>query len=421
MRILWLSMNSGLYHNINKPNSNYNGGGWISSLQKLIEINNENVLALAFITHIPLKKDIQNKTVYYPIYEKSCTKMQKLIKYYGGYKNISKNKYLKNINAIIEDFKPDIIHLFGLENPFVSVLEQHIVPVVVHLQGLLAPYDNAFFPVNFNKFSFLFPFSKREWIIRNGYIFAKNNIHVRGKRELSLFKRVEFVMGRTDWDYQVSQLLAPQSKYFHVDEVLREPFYKNAGKWRWSDTHELKIISTLSDTVYKGLDTILKTAQLIKTQCNISFKWIIVGLSPQTPIVGFFEKKSHIISKSVNVEYIGVLDANQLCHQLLSSHVYVHPSYIDNSPNSVCEAQLLGMPVIGTFVGGIPSLINNFENGILVPANAPYELAYLLKKLYLEKELAKKLGHEAYNTASKRHNKENILFDVMNVYKKILE
>lgn len=414
-------MNSGLYHNINKPNSNYNGGGWISSLQKLIEINNENVLALAFITHIPLKKDIQNKTVYYPIYEKSCTKMQKLIKYYGGYKNISKNKYLKNINAIIEDFKPDIIHLFGLENPFVSVLEQHIVPVVVHLQGLLAPYDNAFFPVNFNKFSFLFPFSKREWIIRNGYIFAKNNIHVRGKRELSLFKRVEFVMGRTDWDYQVSQLLAPQSKYFHVDEVLREPFYKNAGKWRWSDTHELKIISTLSDTVYKGLDTILKTAQLIKTQCNISFKWIIVGLSPQTPIVGFFEKKSHIISKSVNVEYIGVLDANQLCHQLLSSHVYVHPSYIDNSPNSVCEAQLLGMPVIGTFVGGIPSLINNFENGILVPANAPYELAYLLKKLYLEKELAKKLGHEAYNTASKRHNKENILFDVMNVYKKILE
>lgn len=145
MRILWLSMNSGLYHNINKPNSNYNGGGWISSLQKLIEINNENVLALAFITHIPLKKDIQNKTVYYPIYEKSCTKMQKLIKYYGGYKNISKNKYLKNINAIIEDFKPDIIHLFGLENPFVSVLEQHIVPVVVHLQGLLAPYDNAFF------------------------------------------------------------------------------------------------------------------------------------------------------------------------------------------------------------------------------------------------------------------------------------
>lgn len=420
MRILWLSMNSGLYH-INKPDSNYNGGGWISSLQKLIENNSENTLALAFITHIPLKKEIQNKTVYYPIYEKSSTKVQKLIEYYGGYKNINKNKYLEKINAIIEDFKPDIIHLFGLENPLVSVLEQHLVPVVVHLQGLLSPIDNAFLPVNFNKLSFLFPFSKREWIIRNGYIFAKNNIHVRGKRELSLFKKVESVMGRTNWDYQVSQLLAPQSKYFHVDEVLREPFYKNAGKWRWSDTHELKIISTLSDTVYKGLDTILKTAQLIKTQCNISFKWIIVGLSPQTPIVGFFEKKSHIISKSVNVEYIGVLDANQLCHQLLSSHVYVHPSYIDNSPNSVCEAQLLGMPVIGTFVGGIPSLINNFENGILVPANAPYELAYLLKKLYLEKELAKKLGHEAYNTASKRHNKENILFDVMNVYKKILE
>lgn len=420
MRILWLSMNSGLFQNINKPNAGYNGGGWISSLQKLVVSNPNNNLALAYITNEQLKKDQQNNTIYYPIFEPSKTSIKKLKEYYGGYKKITPNKYLDQIEKIIQDFNPHIIHLFGMENPMATILGHTNIPVVVHLQGLLGPYDNAFFPVNFNKTSFLIPFSIREWLFRNGYIFAKNSIHIRGEKELSMFKKVDYAMGRTTWDYQISQLLSPQSKYFHVDEVLRDVFYENAGKWRYPKVQKLKIISTLSNTVYKGLDTILKAANLLKTQSNIPFKWNIVGINPQDEIIRFFERKLRISGKNINIEYVGVLNASELCSELLNNHIYVHPSYIDNSPNSLCEAQLLGMPVIGTYVGGIPSLINNNENGVLVPANAPYELAYLLKKLYMEKDLATKLGNGAYKTASKRHNKEKILFDLINVYKEII-
>lgn len=421
MRILWLSVNKGMYHNPKATNSDYNGGGWIPSLQKLVIYSKETILGLAYITNAQKNKEVQDNTIYYPIYENPKNSWQKINGYYGGYKKIDSHKYLNQIQQIIEDFHPDIIHLFGLENPLATILGNTMIPIVVHLQGLLKPYDNAFFPVGFNKSSFLIPFSIREWIFRNGYIFAKDNIHVRGEKELSLFKKVDYAMGRTTWDYQVSQLLAPQSKYFHVDEVLRDVFYENAGKWRYSKVQELKIISTLSNTVYKGLDTILKTANLLKTQSNIPFTWKIVGINLQDQIVRFFERKLRISGKDVNIEYAGVMDACELCNELLNNHIYVHPSYIDNSPNSVCEAQLLGMPVIGTYVGGIPSLINNNEDGLLVPANAPYELAYLLKNLYLEQDLATKLGNGAYNTASKRHNKEKILYDLMSVYKNVIE
>lgn len=421
MRILWLSMNSGLYQDINKPNASYNGGGWISSLQKLVEAAEENVLALAFISHTPLKKIVQNRTVYYPIYEKASNKIQKIIQYHGGYKHINSKKYLSQINDVIEDFKPDIIHLFGLENQLSSVLEQHKVPVVVHLQGLLAPYDNAFFPVDFNKSSFLFPFTVREWIYRNGYIFAKNSIHVRGKREYDLFKKMRYAMGRTEWDYQISQLLSKDSLYFHVDEILRDPFYLNAGKWECPNTSEFKIVSTISNTIYKGLDLILKAACLLKKQTDINFKWQVIGISNQDAIVRFFERKLKINSSEVGVEYLGVLKENDLCDALLDSHMYVHPSYIDNSPNSLCEAQLLGMPVIGTFVGGIPSLINHNETGILVPANAPFELAYYLKTCYIEKENMKRMGRMAYLTACQRHNKNRVLRSLLDTYLNVLQ
>lgn len=423
MKILWLSVNKGLYQNPNEKQlqHGYNGGGWISSLQKLIIHTHDNTLALAYVTHTLMEKEIQDNTIYYPIYEAPKSSWQKMIEYYGGYKKIDHTKYLNQIEQIIQDFQPDIIHLFGLENPMANILGNTRVPVVVHLQGLLAPCDNAFFPVGFNKSSFLFPISIREWLLRNGYIFAKNSIHVRGKRESSLFKKVEYAMGRTEWDCQITKLLAPQSKYFHVDEVLREPFYENAGKWEYPDTRDFKIISTLSNTIYKGLDTILKTAKLLKTQSDIPFKWVIAGISPQDPIVRFFEQKLHITGKSINIEYIGIQNANQLCNELLNSHVYVHPSYIDNSPNSVCEAQLLGIPVIGTFVGGIPSLIKHKETGLLVPANAPFELTYLLKKCLTEKDFVNQLSKQGYKEAIQRHDKTKILKDLINAYQSIIK
>lgn len=420
MRILWLSVTPGLYQHPYLKSS-YNGGGWISSLQNVLITQEKITLALAFVTHIPLKEEKQNNTIYYPIFEPSKSSFQKLKEYYGGYKNAHTKKYINQIQKIIIDFKPDIIHLFGLENPLSCILGKTQVPIVVHLQGILSPYDNAFFPAGFNKFSFLFPFSFREWILRNGYIFAKNNIHVRGERELNLFHKIQYVMGRTHWDYQISHLFSPKSKYFHVDEVLRESFYENMGKWSFRPEKKLIIISTISNTIYKGLDTVLKTAKILKKQDRFSFKWQIVGIQKKDEIVHFFEHKFKINSEDINIEYLGVLNESDLCKKLLESHIYVHPSYIDNSPNSICEAQILGMPVIGTYVGGIPSLITNQENGVLIPANAPFELSYILEKCFKDINYMSNLGYKASAVAQKRHNKSHVLKDLLTTYSTIIK
>lgn len=420
MKILWLSANKGLYQDKQSSSDGYNGGGWISSLQKLLITSEEHTLALAFITSFSTQKEKQNKTTYYPIFTPPKNPLQKFKEYYGGYKKITNDQYNEQIKKIIHDFNPDIIHLFGLENPLACILGNTNIPIIVHIQGLLAPCDNAFFPVSFNKSSFLFPFSLKEWVFRNGYIFAKNNIHIRGKKEICLFKKTAYFMGRTKWDYQVSQFFSPQAQYFHVDEVLRDSFYENAGKWEYPQSKELKIISTLSNTIYKGLDTILKAAQLLKQEGNIPFKWQIVGISPEDSLITFFERKLKIISKNVNIEYIGILNAKELCNNLLKCHIYVHPSYIDNSPNSVCEAQLIGIPTIGTYVGGIPSLIENEENGLLIPSNAPFELAYLLKKCFSNKDFVINIGRKGYLTAAQRHNKTKILENLLNTYSCII-
>ena len=416
MRVLWISTTPGLYKS---GNSGYNGIGWIPSVQSLIQKEPGIELALAFLTS-DIKDKMQEKsgTYYYPIYHKPQSIFGKLRTYYGGYKRIDDNAFVPQIQKVISDFKPDVIHLFGMENPMATILRKTAIPIVVHLQGLLAPYDVAFFPVGLNKSSFLWPFSKEEWLLRNGSVYAKNSIHVKGIRERMLFKRVDYVMGRTDWDYEVSQLLAPHSRYFHVDEVIRPCFYERAGSWKVKARGKLVVISTISQTIYKGLDLILKTASLLEEETDIDFEWLVVGVSSGSNYVRFFEKNVGV--KTSKVRYLGVLNAEQLRDSLLESDVYVHPSYIDNSPNSVCEAQLLGMPVIATGVGGVPSLVTHKVTGLLVPANAPYELAYWIMHVTKEKAMAGEMGRKAANVAWKRHDRDVIVKQLLQTYNTIL-
>lgn len=84
----------------------------------------------------------------------------------------------------------------------------------------------------------------------------------------------------------------------------------------------------------------------------------------------------------MNVTLLGVLNAEQLKHELLNSTLYFHPSYIDNSPNSVCEAQMLGISCIGTNVGGVSSIIEDGKTGFLVPANDPIQATFLIKQIF---------------------------------------
>ena len=413
IRVLWLSTGAGMLHDTNS----YHGGGWVASLQQLVANDKSVSLAIAFLSDRAMDKLEQDGVVYYPIYKEKTTAIQKLRYYYGGYKKIDHSLYIERVKDVIDDFKPDVIHCFGMETPLASILGQTDIPVVVHLQGLLSSFSEAFFPPGINKFSFLWPVTIREYVLRNNFIFAYNSMCSRASYEKALFKKLHYCMGRTAWDKNVSRLLAPQSVYFHCDEVLRVPFYDHAGQWRLAEK-KLRVVSTISNTIYKGLDLILKTASNL-TNAGIDFVWNVIGIEAQCDLVRFFEHSLGIQSVKVNVHYMGVMQADEIVSALLQSSVYVHPSYIDNSPNSLCEAQILGLPVIGTYVGGIPSLIENRVTGILVPANGSYELAYLLQYIQGHPDFCRELSHNGFAVAMKRHNKEKILKELITVYNKL--
>lgn len=409
MRILWCTHTVIGY---NSSKSGYNGCGWISSLLHQLEKRSDIEIGIAFYTDKLEKAKHENNISFFPIYYKRAI-TDKIL----GKLNIRRfllkreKSNLNHLKQIIHSFKPDIIHVWGTETDMGLISNEFCIPpVIIHIQGLMAPYNNALLPPGFSKLDFIikdgFTFHK----IVNNYI-SFNYWKYKAERESRIMKHTKYYFGRTDWDKAISSLYSPNSQYFFCSEVLRESF-KLEYSWKNNDKSMCKIISTISPPLYKGMDLILKTAQVLKKNTKIDFVWNVIGLNS----CGYIEKKLHIKASEVNVYTIGIKGANELKELLETSSIYFHPSYIDNSPNSVCEAQVIGIPIIAVNVGGVSSLFPKDCINNLIPANDPYYAASCIKKLFLKSNI----DYTISNFAIQRHTPANIIESIIKTYKKIL-
>ena len=96
-----------------------------------------------------------------------------------------------------------------------------------------------------------------------------------------------------------------------------------------------------------------------------------------------------------NVIFPGRLSKKDIVEKSNEYYIFLNTSNIDNTPVSVIEAMALGLPVVSTNVGGIPSLIEDGVSGLLVPPNDPEAMAEACRKLILDPDLASKLTKNA--------------------------
>ena len=161
----------------------------------------------------------------------------------------------------------------------------------------------------------------------------------------------------------------------------------------------------------------LKIARILKEEFHLQFVWNVYGEVDYT----FAERITGIKHGDVNICLCGMVSAQQLHEVLCGTTLYVQPSYIENSPNSVCEAQISSVPVIATNVGGTSSLVKHGETGLLFPATDPYMGAYYVRELIEDLDKNRKMGKTAREEALSRHNRDKIITDLLNTYKTIIQ
>ena len=406
MKVLWFSINSSLY---DSPKGI--GQSWIAALEILMRTQPDIQLGIAFEYNDDTFKITRDNVTYYPIYA-SKTRYQNWLRRFN---KTEAELLIPKALEVINDFQPDIIHVFGSEWCWGLVQEYTDIPVIIHMQGSIPSYNNASLPPGYSEKD-LNPY--KWWQIRKN-MYRKLAIqfeHDRAIREERILRRCQYFMGRTCWDFAITKLYSPHSKYFECWEAIRNVFIDKTYSHNYNKSGKCILMSTLSKSNLKGHDTVLKTAKLLQSYTDIDFEWHIAGCFS----LPSYEKKEHIKASNVHIKYLGPLSMEELYNELKKCTLYIHPAYIDNSPNAVCEAMCMGVPIIATYVGGVPSLITHQESGILVPANDPFQMAFHIKDLFINNNKARQYGQNAQKIALKRHNPHNILENLKAIYTTII-
>lgn len=408
MKILWLEVTEPSTYVSRKAPI----GGWQDSLERIVRTIPEIELVIAFVSDNYYEVKKIDGVIYVPIHAKWSLKEKIFCKYWDVYVN----KVLPNVKLVVDEYKPDLIHVFGTEWPLGQIASYTDIPVVIHIMGAIVPYNNANYPPGYSYRNLqcaywwnpikLLKFWKGERNRKNREIW-----------ECCTWNVVENYMGRTQWDCSLSRMMHPGRKYFHVEEALRAVFLTGDYMWKLPNGQKLRLVSTGCGTFWKGPDMMLKVAQILMS-LGVDFEWNVVGYMDDT-IKSIVEKHEGIRYKDCNITILGFKQPDELVNILCNSALYVHTAYIENSPNSICEAQCLGIPIVSTNVGGIASLVRHNIDGVLVAANDPWQMADAIVELFKDKERMSRYSENSRSFAICRHNDEHIKEQLLFCYKSL--
>lgn len=334
--------------------------------------------------------------------------------------------------------QPDLVHIFGTEYQYntdlVHLCCQEGRKHVISLQGIMyqcaAHYDDGL-PQRFKRVN---PTIKlmRKLYYADSIALEKQRFTAQGQREKEALRVAEAVIGRTAWDKACALEVNPRLTYYHVGENLRDEFY-GEDRWRYDACTPHTIFVSQSFYPIKGFHMLLEAMpELIRRYPDL--KVFVGGQKPYTMhnrvldvvVDYFFEYQRYtkaLIRKyglQEHIHYTGSLNAKKMKEQFLSCNVFLSCSTIENSSNSVGEAMLLGVPVVASRVGGIGSMLNQGEDGILYDFYDREALIDGVSAVFDSPELAETMSAGAQAHARKTHDRAENTKTLLAAYRSIV-
>jgi len=394
-------------------------GGWLVSASKKLSEQEDVKLSILFPFkgHAKFDKLQGEKITYYACSDKYFKKRS--------------SDQQSILDILLNEINPDLVHIFGTELPHssevVNCCNKLGIKFVISIQGLvsvIAKHINADLPLQV-----IYGFTLRNLLLRDSVNGLKRIFYKRGKLEVNAIQNSKYIIGRTEWDKACTKQINPTIEYFKCNETLRESFYSH--KWSIDAIERNSIFLSQAQYSLKGLHKVLDAlpiilAQYPDTKVYVSGKDIFSSNTLKdkflrTYYAKFINKKINKLNLNDNVIFIGSLDEKAMCERYLKSHVFICPSSLENSPNSLGEAMLLGVPSIASYVGGTPDLLTHNVEGYLYHFDAEYMIAHYVLSIFSNDDNAKRLSNNAREKAAVTHNAWINQQNLNSIYQEISE
>lgn len=338
----------------------------------------------------------------------------KLSKFVAPFKIIYSSEARKKIGKVLDDFKPDVIHL--------NNINFQITPSII--------YEIRAWEKKNHRVKIVFTAHDYQWICPNHMLYIPNtgelcerckggkyiecakNGCIHGSKARSLIGSFEAYYYKCRKTYALVDTIICPSQFlydkFAKDEILRDKLVMMHNFL----TMDVTDVSTYAKSdepyvlyfgrfdVQKGMNTLLEACKRLP-----EIPFIFAGSGPMETEV----------NSVGNIKNIGFTRGDDLYKLIAGAKFSVYPSeWYENCPFSVMESQMLGTPVIGANIGGIPELIctEDIPTGRLFTAGDVDGLVDEISKLWNDNLRLKQMQENCVNTK----------FDSVNEYtKKLLE
>ena len=233
----------------------------------------------------------------------------------------------------------------------------------------------------------------------------------------------EFAISCTEANREHLRTLAPEAMVHRVYHGLNADFaalVANANGRVVRPSDALRIVAVGRLVPKKGFDVLLRAcARLVRNGSDLELE--LIGED------GEHGPELHELAERLelgkHVRFRGPLGQAELFDAYRRTAMLCAPSRIladgdrDGIPNVIAEAMACGVPVVATPVSGIPELVEDGVNGLLVPPDDPAALAEAIGRLDRDRALARRLGEGGRTTIAERFDGERLAHDVAELFR----
>lgn len=388
-------------------------GSWVMALQQALE---EQPVRLILCAYSPAVSETQRREIGGVVYL--------ALPAAGG---------KEALQATLAAEQPDLLQIFGTENDHAVWALESFAPqkTLLYVQGLAGPCGERMadgLPPRFLRRQRL----KERLAARTGGATVRQlreGLLEKGEAEKKVFALARNVLGRTEWDKAFTASVNPQARYYKLNEILRAPFY--SGGWQRDPLRRPRIFVSQGNTPLKGLHRVIEALPAIAARYP-DVQVDVAGWPPPRkgallqPVMnwlaeypGYLDQLARRLGVADRIRYTGVLNAEAMKTCFLQSSVFLLPSSLENSPNSLGEAMLLGMPCAAANVGGVPSMMEDKKEGLLFDPARPDQMTQAVLALLDDPAGAEAMGKAARARAMADHDPKAIAAAQMALYNQL--
>jgi len=290
-----------------------------------------------------------------------------------------------NLCRELRKISPDIVHAHGTEQGYAITAMRSGLPYLTSIQGIIEEFDKTDPCLHYKLMK-----PREKWAVRNSKYFTC----------------------RTHFDTGFVRKLNPVAKIFDIPEAMGFVFFGG----QWDDPPENRVLHVGGGSSRKGLHELIEAMGAAVKQIPEASIDAVGSCSPDRQ--KFLEGKAQ--SAGVKIRFHGFRNATEIAALHRQCSLFVLCSSNENSPNTLAEAMVSGMPVVAYNVGGVSSMFVDGESGALIQPNDTEALASAIAELLSDKEKATKLGVAAAEFARTRNHPDHVAEETMAAYEFIL-